>query len=81
MPPLIDVGERRQSACLRWEVMPEPTEHLRAATEALVAVAASADESEPLVEAEDVQDHFRGPAKGLAAGSARIQNDTGRRRR
>ena len=53
-------GRAQLSACRRWQVVPPPAEHIRAATEALAPVAASSCEAEDaLVHVDDLKVHFK----------------------
>ena len=64
-PALAPVSDGQLSACLRWQVVPPPAEHIRAATEALAPVTFDGAESdEALISADDVQVHFK-TARGL----------------
>ncbi|MFA4965806.1 MAG: ABC transporter ATP-binding protein [Thermoleophilia bacterium] len=63
-PPLEQRGEDHLSACRRWQIVPPPREHLRAATEALTTAGVAAGDRPTLVEVDDVQVHFKA-AHGL----------------
>jgi peptide/nickel transport system ATP-binding protein len=67
-PPLVEVAGGHLSACRRWQAVPEPGEHLRAATEALAAAASAAGAEALLVEVDDLRTYFKGPASGLLPG-------------
>jgi peptide/nickel transport system ATP-binding protein len=64
-PPLVEVAPEQLSACRRWQVVPEPSAYIRAATEALAEAANVTAEEGLLIEADEVRTHFRGPSKGL----------------
>ena len=65
--PLATVKPGHLSACKRWETVPEPAAYLSATTEALAAEVRKGDA--PLIEADDVRTHFRGPREALIFGS------------
>ena len=66
-PPLQGVDGDHLSACRRWQVVPPPAEHIRAATEALHAAEGVGAEAAVLVEADQVQVRFKA-ARGLIRG-------------
>jgi peptide/nickel transport system ATP-binding protein len=63
-PPLAEVASDHRSACLRWRVVPPPSQYLREATEAVRDAQAECVRPEVLVEADAAQVHFKAP-KGL----------------
>ena len=65
-PPLAEVAAAHLSACRRWEDVPLPAEHLRAATEAVRRAEDEGVRPEVLVEAQGAQVHFK--AKGAGRG-------------
>ena len=66
-PSLVEVATAHLAACRRWEDVPLPAEHLRAATEAVRGHAAEGTRLDVLVQAEQTQVHFKA-AKGLIRG-------------
>jgi peptide/nickel transport system ATP-binding protein len=66
-PPLMAVGPAHLSACLRWQVVPPPAEHLAAATDVLAPVAKAGGDQPALLNAEDLFVHFK-PGGGLVRG-------------
>ena len=67
-PPLIEVEDACNSrACRRWQVVPPPAEHIRAATEALAPVAAqSARPRTRSSHVDDLKVHFKS-SRGFSA--------------
>ncbi len=66
-PSLNDVDGGHLTACRRWQIVPAPRDYIRAATEALVPADAACVDTEDLVEADNIEVHFkapRGPRKG-----------------
>ena len=66
-PPLAEVAAAHLSACRRWQDVPLPADHLRAATEAVRGAEVEGVRPEVLVKAEGAEVHFKS-ARGLIHG-------------
>jgi len=58
-PPLAGVDGNHLSACRRWQIVPPPAEYIRAATEAISPDIEVCGKGAVLLEAEQVQVHFK----------------------